>query len=198
MRLFALPFDSVLTTRTRPTSAVERTWVPPSACLSMPSMSMIRIGSTEAGIRFTFVRIRSGSASASARGRTRTWTGRSSASRAFSSSSTSLPNPFDIESSSKSIRPMPPDSMLPPVTFAPNPVKTTPDSACSAVWVRMCMWRRSQSIVAVTAVPAIGGGPSITWSSFPVSREVRVSVTVTSPPSQESAPESPGWPPPRG
>ena len=36
MRLKALPFDSVLTTRTRPTSRSLPTWVPPSACLSRP------------------------------------------------------------------------------------------------------------------------------------------------------------------
>ena len=36
MRLLPLPFDSVFTTRMRPTSPVERTWVPPSACLSRP------------------------------------------------------------------------------------------------------------------------------------------------------------------
>ena len=36
IRLLPLPFDSVLTTRMRPTSPVDRTWVPPSACLSRP------------------------------------------------------------------------------------------------------------------------------------------------------------------
>ena len=36
------------------------------------------------------------------------------------------------------MRATPPESMLPPVTFAPKSVKTTPDSACSAVCVRMC------------------------------------------------------------
>ena len=54
-----------------------------------PTMSMTRIGSTDSGIRLTFVRIRSGSASASARGRKSTSTGRSSARRALSCSSTS-------------------------------------------------------------------------------------------------------------
>ena len=49
IRLFALPFDSVFTTRTRPTSAVDRTCVPPSACLSIPTMSITRIGSTDVG-----------------------------------------------------------------------------------------------------------------------------------------------------
>ena len=36
------PFDSVPVTRTRPTSAVLITWVPPSACLSRPTMLMTR------------------------------------------------------------------------------------------------------------------------------------------------------------
>ena len=39
----------------------ERTWVPPSACLSRPTMSTTRISGTDSGIRLTFVRIRSSS-----------------------------------------------------------------------------------------------------------------------------------------
>ena len=47
----------------------ERTWVPPSACLSSPTMSTTRISVTDSGMRFTFVRIRSSSATASSAGR---------------------------------------------------------------------------------------------------------------------------------
>src|SRR5262249_51321059 len=74
VRLLARPFDSVLTARAVPTSSVVRTCVPPSACLSRPSMSITRIGSTSAGIRLALVRIRSGSPNASSRGRNRTCT----------------------------------------------------------------------------------------------------------------------------
>ena len=66
IRLFARPLDSVLVTVTRPTSAVVATCVPPSACLSSPTMSMTRRGSTEAGIRSALVRIRASSCAASA------------------------------------------------------------------------------------------------------------------------------------
>ena len=43
IRLLPLPFDSVFMTSNRPTSPVERTCVPPSACLSRPTMSTTRI-----------------------------------------------------------------------------------------------------------------------------------------------------------
>ena len=95
------------------------TWVPPSACLSMPSISITRIGSTDSGISETFVRIRSGSLRASARGRKLTCTGTSSARRRFSFSSICWPSSWLMLSSSKSMRAEPWSSMLPPVTRAP-------------------------------------------------------------------------------
>src|SRR5580658_4625288 len=67
--LLPLPFDSVFRTLMWPTSAVLRTWVPPSACLSRPTMSTTRISLTESGIKLTLVRIRSASPRAVPRGR---------------------------------------------------------------------------------------------------------------------------------
>jgi hypothetical protein len=51
MRLLALPLDSVPVTATEPISAVLRTWVHPSACLSRPTISITRSGSISRGIR---------------------------------------------------------------------------------------------------------------------------------------------------
>src|SRR5262249_31225724 len=62
--LFVLPFDSALTIRTRPTSAVEATCVPPSAWRSRPTMSTTRSGSIERGTRSALRRSSDGSRSA--------------------------------------------------------------------------------------------------------------------------------------
>ena len=47
--MLPLPLLSVLTTRIRPTSSVRRTCVPPSACLSSPTMSTTRISGHRLG-----------------------------------------------------------------------------------------------------------------------------------------------------
>ena len=95
------------------------------------------------------------------------------------------------------MRATPPGSMLPPVTFAPCSENTMPDRLCSAVWVRMIVCRRSQSIATVTSVPGSGARPTTWWTSSPLSRSVKVSVMFSSAPGHERLPVSPGWPPPR-
>ena len=67
--MLPFPLDSVLTTRTRPISAVLWTWVPPSACLSSPTMSTTRTSGTLSGTRLTLVRISASSSTASLRAR---------------------------------------------------------------------------------------------------------------------------------
>ena len=53
--------------------------------------------------------------------------------------------------------------MFPPVTGTRHSFQITPHSTCSAVWVRMSAWRRSQSIVAVDlGRPTAGSGPPST------------------------------------
>src|SRR5579863_3455226 len=104
MRLFAFPFDSVFTTRMRPTSSVRRTWVPPSACLSRPTMSITRSSVTDGGTRLTLVRIRSSSARAASRWTKRTSIGRAAASSSFTRASTVAPKPSGSGSNSKSMR----------------------------------------------------------------------------------------------
>ena len=115
----ALPFDSVLTTSKRPTSPVEGRWVPPSACLSSPTMSTTRISFTNSGMRLTLVRIKASSARASARGRNEISMGRSAAISAFTSSVTRAANPSGRGSNSKSMR-ADSGAMLPPVTDTPQ------------------------------------------------------------------------------
>ena len=56
---------SILATSIRPMWLVLATWVPPSACWSRPTMSMIRTSSTSGGTRLVAVRMMSGSAKAS-------------------------------------------------------------------------------------------------------------------------------------
>ena len=146
MRLLPLPFDSVFTTRMRPTSSVVRTWVPPSACLSRPTMSTTRISVHRLGDQVDLgadevlvVDARSSRGrnddldrpvggelgvdqlldarrrSPRAAGRTRSPCGPPAA--PCSRRSPALPHSFQI----------------------------TPHSTCSAVWVRISAWRRSQS-----------------------------------------------------
>ena len=50
--------------------------------------------------------------------------------------------------------------MLPPVTGTDHSFQITPHSTCSAVWVRIRAWRRSQSISPCTGVPTGGTSPS--------------------------------------
>ena len=66
------PFDSVFTTSILPTCEVDETWVPPSACLSRPTISTILISLTDSGTRLTFVLIRSRSSTASSRAKKET------------------------------------------------------------------------------------------------------------------------------
>ena len=157
--MFALPLDSVLTTRMPPTSPVEATCVPPSACLSRPTMSTTRISVTDSGIMFTFVRIRSSSVMAVSRGRKATSIGRSAAISALTSSSTRFPKPSGRGSNSKSMRAAR-GVMLPPVTAVPHSFQMTPQRMCRAVWVRIRSWRRTQSTSPATTVPRSGTAPS--------------------------------------
>src|SRR5688572_17633461 len=75
IRLLIRPLFSFLVILTRPTSRVLATWVPPSACWSIPSMLMTRISWMAAGRRLMLVRIRSGIWNACSRGRIETYTG---------------------------------------------------------------------------------------------------------------------------
>ena len=61
------PWTRCRSRRPAPTSAVESTWVPPSACLSRPTMSITRKGSISRGIRLADVRISAASSSATSR-----------------------------------------------------------------------------------------------------------------------------------
>jgi hypothetical protein len=54
-RSLPLPLFSSLVTRMRPTSPVDLTWVPSSACLSKPTMSTTRTSGIWVGTRLTFV-----------------------------------------------------------------------------------------------------------------------------------------------
>ena len=64
MRLFWRPLLLWPVIPILPTSRVLATWVPPSACVSRPCISTIRIRRTRSGTRLTWVRMRSGFASA--------------------------------------------------------------------------------------------------------------------------------------
>ena len=69
----------------------------------------------------------------------------------------------------------------------------TPHRMCSAVWVRIRAWRRSQSISPRTGSPAGGTvEPSrvCQTAAWPLT-----SVTSAEPPAQLSVPVSWGWPP---
>jgi hypothetical protein len=57
IRLLIRPFDSYPVTRMPPTSLVFATCVPPSACRSSPTISIVRISSIPSGSRLTFVRM---------------------------------------------------------------------------------------------------------------------------------------------
>ena len=94
------------------------------------------------------MRIRSGMANASSRGRIATRISRSASISSFTRRSISATSSPAIVSNSKSMRPAS-GSMLPPVTDAPGGrARSTPHSTCSAEWVRISAWRRSQSISA--------------------------------------------------
>ena len=67
-----------------------------------------------------------------------------------------------------------------------------PDKACSAVWVRMIVCRRSQSIVTVTSVPGSGVIPTTWWNNRALARSVNVSVMFRLPPAHARLPVSPG------
>ena len=67
MRLFWRPLLLWPVISILPTSRVLATWVPPSACVSRPCISTIRIRRTRSGTRLTWVRMRSGFASAFSR-----------------------------------------------------------------------------------------------------------------------------------
>ena len=80
------------------------------------------------------------------------------ASSALTSSSIRGPKPSGSGSNSKSMR-ADSGSMFPPVTGTRHSFQITPHSTCSAVWVRMSAWRRSQSIDAVRPwCPIAGSG----------------------------------------
>ena len=49
--------------------------------------------------------------------------------------------------------------MFPPVTGTRHSFQITPHRTCSAVWVRMRAWRRSQSMLPCTWSPTAGSGP---------------------------------------
>ena len=166
--------------------------MPPSACLSRPTMSTTRISVTDSGMRLTLVRIRSSSAKASARGRNDTSMGRSAAISALTSSATRWANPSGSGPNSKSIL-ADSGSMFPPVTALPHSFQITPQRMCSAVWVRIKAWRRSQSSVPVTRAPTSGVSPETVChtTSWP-----RTSVTAADPPSHSRVPVSWGCPPP--
>ena len=61
------PLFSILTTWIFPIWLVVATWVPPSACWSRPTMSMIRTSATSGGTRLVAVRMMSGMAKACSR-----------------------------------------------------------------------------------------------------------------------------------
>ncbi len=139
-------------------------------------------------------------ANASSRGRRLTRISRSAAISSFTRRSISLTSSACMVSNSKSMRPES-GSMLPPVTCAPWSFHTTPHSTWSAEWVRMSLWRRSQSTSAVTVAPTSGSEPSgpaaTAWTMSPPAFRAPVTVQV-GPPSVLSQPASEGWPPPPG
>ena len=51
--------------------------------------------------------------------------------------------------------------MFPPVTGTAHSFQITPHSTCSAVWVRISAWRRSQSTSPCTAAPTAGSGVAL-------------------------------------
>jgi hypothetical protein len=75
----------------------------------------------------------------------------------------------------------------------------TADMTWSAVCMRMCSRRRSQSRLDCTLAPIAGLGESgaKTCNTSPPSA-FSESTILASPPSQRSTPLSPGWPPPVG
>ena len=87
-----------------------------------------------------------------------TW--RSRANSELRTSATSRPKSIEMDSNSKSMR-ADPGSMFPPVTLASKSRQITADNACRAVWVRINMCLRSQSITASTFMPAVKFPPSI-------------------------------------
>ena len=158
-------------------------------------MSTTRISVTDPGIMLTLVRMRSSSATAVSRGRKPTSMGRSAAISALTSSSTRAPKPSGRGSNSKSIRAAS-GVMFPPVTAVAHSFQITPQRMCSALWVRMRPWRRSQSRVPVTVAPTAGTGPSRVCQAS--ASCLVTSVTRALPSSPARVPVSWGWPPPVG
>ena len=191
-----LPLFSTLTTSRPPTARVEATCVPPSAWTSSPTMSTIRTTSRSGGSRLVAVRMMSGIANASARGSTSTRIARSAATSTAQAAATRSLKSGGSSARSKSIRAVS-GSIDPPVTRAPKSRKTTPDSRCSAVWVRIRAVRRSSSTSARTAVPGGGTGSPSTGISSRSSPLRAPAIRVWTPP-QSSTPWSGGWPPPPG
>jgi hypothetical protein len=113
-----LPLFSILTTSIRPIWLVVATCVPPSACWSRPTMSMIRTSLTSGGTRLVAVRMMSGMANASSLGRTRTSMRRPAATSVLQAASTASRKPGGTSGRLKSIR-ADSGSMFPPVTRAP-------------------------------------------------------------------------------
>src|SRR5215210_6966303 len=146
-----LPLLSILTTSRRPICRVDATCVPPSACVSRPTMSTIRTTSRSGGRRSVAVRIRSGCvAKAAALSIVLTSIARSAAISASHAAETRSRNPSGTSGRLKSIRASR-GSMLPPVTSAPKSRNTTPESRCKPEWVRISAVRRSSSTAPRTA-----------------------------------------------
>ena len=160
-------------------------------------MSTTRISVTDSGIMFTFVRMRSSSATAVSRGRKATSIGRSAAISALTSSSTRAPKPSGRGSNSKSIRAAS-GSMFPPVTAVPHSFQITPQSTCSAVWVRISAWRRSQSSAPVDRRRPPSGTGAVERCARRPRPACVTSVTCASPSGPARVPVSWGWPPPVG
>ena len=156
-------------------------------------MSTTRISGTDSGMRLTLVRMRSSSSTATDRGRKDTSMARSSASSAFTNSSTRGPKPSGSGSNSKSMRAAR-GSMFPPVTGTRHSFQITPQSTCSAVWVRIRPWRRSQSTLPWTWSPTAGSGSTPSTECQTSSPSLRTSTTG----SPASWPVSWGCPPPVG
>ena len=79
--------------------------------------------------------------------------------------------------------------------------RTTADSRCRQVCMRMWRWRRSQSSSSVTSLPGVSAGRagSTACRICRLSRSQRVSsMAYRRPSSSTSQPLSPGWPPPSG
>ena len=121
-------------------------------------MSTTRISLTDSGIRFTFVRMRSSSARPWP-GQERTAIGPVGGELGVDQLLDAGGEPSGSGSNSKSMRAAS-GSMFPPVTGTRHSFQITPHSTCSAVWVRISRWRRSQSSSpAPCADPGVGARP---------------------------------------